>query len=126
MELRNLKSKDLFLMFQIINKIGIRKLKEVMSPEAVTEIMAAVADDGNAENITERVGLSLVIDIAGILFEGLPRCQNELFSLMAELSGKTVKEIEELPPADLMDAIVELVNKQEFPDFFKAASKLFK
>lgn len=124
MMLRKLKIDDVFPMFQILNKIGFKNLKEKINLESVQKIAQEAKKD--KKNINAAVGFDVVMEIAFFLLEGLPKAKDEIYSFLASLSGATEQEIAELSPADFMDMIVELLQKEEFKDFFKVVSKLFK
>lgn len=129
-ELRELKSADIFPMIQILNKIGFRELKEILTPDKIKEMMKTFKEAGSEEeseemNTTTVLGFNLIIEVVGVVMNNLPSCQVEIYKFMSNLSGLSVKDLEELPMADFAEMIIDLIQKQEFKDFFKAVSKLF-
>ena len=50
--------------------------------------------------------------------------RKEIYSFLADLSGLSVKDIQELDMAVFAEMIVELIMRDEFKDFFSAVSKL--
>lgn len=129
-ELRELKSADIFPMIQILNKIGFRELKEILTPEKIKEMMKTFKEAGSEKeseemNTTTVLGFNLIIEVVGVIMNNLPSCQTEIYKFMSNLSGLSVKDLEELPMADFAEMIIDLIQKQEFKDFFKAVSKLF-
>lgn len=137
-ELRELKSADIFPMIQILNKIGFRELKEILTPDKIKEMMKTFKEEKSEEkpeekseekseemNTTTVLGFNLIIEVVGVVMNNLPSCQVEIYKFMSNLSGLSVKDLEDLPMADFAEMIIDLIQKQEFKDFFKAVSKLF-
>ena len=71
-------------------------------------------------------GVSVVMEVVSIIMKNLPSCKNEIYTFLSGLSGMTVKEIGNLDMVTFTEMIVAVVQKQEFKDFFKVVSKLFK
>lgn len=115
--LRKLNAKDLFPLSTILSKIGVKQFKSVFQSIAV-----------DAKNGVEKdtLDLGLIFDIAGIILENLEKCEDNIFKFLSSVSGMKLKEVEELSPTDFMELIVEVVKKEEFKDFFKAASRFVK
>lgn len=111
-ELRRLSSKDIFPMAKIISKIGVKEFSSAFNGVDVT--------GGNVS----AVGFTVFIDIAGIIFENLGSCEKEIYSFLSDLSGVGVKDLQDLSMADFAQMIIDLVQKEEFRDFFKVVSKL--
>lgn len=126
-ELRTLKSDDLFPMFGILSKIGFKDLKEIITPDKIKDMKSMISqnDDENTD-ATTMLGVSVVMEIVSIIMKNLPSCKNEIYTFLSGLSGMTVKEIAELDMVTFTEMIVAVVQKQEFKDFFKVVSKLFK
>ena len=125
-ELRGLKSCDMFLMFTILSKIGFKDLKNSLSPEAIQNMMEAF--NGNEEDKdaqTTFLGFSIIMDVVEIIMKNLPSCEKEIYSLLASLSGMTVKEIADLDMVTFTEMVIAVVQKDEFKDFFKVVSRLF-
>lgn len=120
-ELRNLTSDDIFPMFQIISKIGIREFKSCFdSPEVKAAIAKSEELDLNS------VGLAVALDIGGIVLANVPKAKNDIYLLLSNLSGLTEQEIGALPMATFAQMIIDVVKKDEFKDFFQVVSRLFK
>lgn len=132
---RKLSSDDMFLMFSIIKKIGLKEFKQCFDGESVKQIMAKFVkvpgNDENAEapgNDGEKllaVGLAVGFDALDVIIGNLPKCKDEIYQLLAQASNVSVKEIR----GDgllMTDMIIDFFKKPEFPAFFKAVSKLFR
>lgn len=114
-ELRKLEAKDIAPMASIINKIGWKEFK----------VAFQTVDPKDMEN-PEALGMAMVFDMVGIVLANYERCQSDVFSFLASLSGLKVKQIESLPPAEFAEMVIEVVQKEEFKDFFTVVSALFK
>lgn len=133
-ELRNLTADDMFPMFQIISKIGVKEFKNCFSsPETKDAIAAARSNKGNEEVNDEAetdnlnaVGVSIALDIASVVLANIGNCKNDIYQLLSQLSGMTSKEIAQLPMLTFTKMVVAVIKKEEFKDFFKAAARLFK
>ena len=124
-ELRTLKADDMFLMFGILSKIGFNDLKDTLNPEKVKEITSAFKKNENGEDMSAFVGFNIMFSAVEIIMKNLPSCKNEIYSLLASLSGMTAKTIADLDMVTFTEMIIAVVRKEEFKDFFKAVAKLF-
>lgn len=116
--LRKLCADDMFIMFRIISKIGIKDLRKCM---AAADVKAAITGkDVNA------VGIAVAFEIAAVLMEHLPDCKKEIYSFLESLSGMKEKELAALDMATFVQMIIDVIRKEEFRDFFTAVSKSFK
>lgn len=128
-ELRTLKSDDLFPMFRILSKIGFKDLKEIITPDKIKDMKSMISqkdDEDENTDATTMLGVSVVMEVVSIIMKNLPFCKNEIYTFLSGLSGMTVKEIGNLDMVTFTEMIVAVVQKQEFKDFFKVVSKLFK
>lgn len=123
MEMRQLTSKDIFPMCQIIKKIGIDEFKQCFS---TPEVLKMVSEDGGTGKVANQIGISIMFDIVSIIVGNLPKCKDEIYNFLASITGSSSKELEELSIADFTQLIVDLVQKEEFKDFIGVVSKLFK
>lgn len=120
--LRELKAKDIAPMASILSKIGLKEIKECFNPDDIQEL----ASGKSAEEAAAAVGLTIFADIAGVIFDNYEKCQDDIFRLLASLSGKSKEEIASLPMDSFAEMIIDVIKKEEFKDFFKVVSKLFK
>ena len=121
-ELRKLEAKDIAPMASILSKIGMKEIKACFSPDDIQ----GLASGKSAEDVAAAVGFTVVFDIAGVIFGNYEKCQDDIFKLLASLSGKSKEEIAKLPLDTFFEMIVEVVRKEEFKDFISVVSKLFK
>ncbi len=142
-EFRRLQAEDIFPMFAIIKKIGIKEFKTIMGEGDDLKKLISLsfrknvedAENGNfrknvedAENGNDAIletGLSVAMDVVDIICGNLPKCENEIFAFLARTSNLKENAIRKLDFATFFMMIVDFVKKEEFKDFFKAVSKLF-
>ena len=138
--LRELCAEDIFPMLTIVKKIGLKEFKECLNKEALEGIVDIFIDgakaenkdgeNGNSENSTlAAVGISIlpsVIDLADVLIGNIAKCENDFYKFLENISNLSVAEIKKLKMADFVGMIVDVVKKEEFKDFFKVVSELFK
>lgn len=130
-EFRRLCAEDIFPMFAIIKKIGIREFKTILGEDGDVKKLISKAFKKNAENENAETdiiesGLSVAMDVVDIIVGNLPKCEKEIFVFLAKTSNLEEDEIRKLDFATFFMMIVDLVKKEEFRDFIKAVSKLFK
>lgn len=120
--LRKLEAKDIAPMASILSKIGLKEVKNCFSPDD----MKAIADGDGSIEAVGAVGVSVAFEIAGVILSNYERCQNDVFSFLASLSGMDKKQIESLPLDTFTEMVIDVVKKEDFKDFMKVVSTLFK
>ena len=126
-ELRELTADDMFPMFQIISKIGIREFKSCFESESVKKLAAEMTSGkASKDELKATVGVTVAFDLASVILSNLSSCKDDIYQLLAQLSGMTAKDIGKLPMAVFMEMIIDVIKKKEFSDFFQAAVKLFR
>lgn len=127
-EFKQLKSSDMFIMFKIINKIGLNEIKNQLEPKTIEKLVDSFKGKGKAkdkDSLMYSVGLSVSIEMVNVIIGNLPKCEDDIYTLLSRVSGKSKKEISELDMVTFTEYIVEFVKKDEFKDFTKVALKLF-
>ena len=119
--LRNLKASDLFMMTKIINKIGIKEVKNCFTSPDVKKAIAG----GETEDVTA-VGMQVMVELATVVVSNLAECEMEVYQFLASLTGTNPGEIKELPMNTFIDMILEVFRKEEFTDFFQRVVGLSK
>ena len=136
-KLRDLCSDDIFPMLTIIRKIGIKEFKECFNKETIEKIVELFMNNAKPEKEGENAqentlvvaGISMlptVFDIAEVLLNNIPKCENDVYKFLANVSDLSVDKIKKLKMADFMGMIVDVIKKDDFKDFFKVVSELFK
>lgn len=120
--LRPLEAKDVFLMSKIIGAIGVKEFKSCLESDEIKSIM----NNMNDEEAVASVGVAVFFDIAEIIFNNLPKCENDVYTFLGNLSGMETEQIESLPMVTFTEMIIDVTKKEEFKDFIVVVSKLFK
>ena len=123
-ELRKLTSKDIFPIVKLISKFGVNEFKKCFDPENVKGILNEKGEISG--EITEYVGMSIVFDVAAIVMSNISKCENEIYDFLSSVSNLDRKQIEELSPAEFAQMIIDIIQKEEFADFYGVVSKLLK
>lgn len=125
-EFRTLGAEDMFLMFSIIGKIGINKFKTCLESDDVKKLVKTISTGKIDEGFnTESASLQIVLEFAQILMCNLEFAKSDVFKLLSNTSNLTVDEVKVLSMIDFTEMVIDFVKKDEFPDFFKAVSRLF-
>lgn len=122
--LRALEAKDVFLMTKIIGAIGIKEFKDCFESDAIKS-MIDNANNDDSEAVAS-VGVTVFLDIAEIVLNNLSKCEKNVYALLGNLSGMENEQIESLPMNTFFEMIIDVIQKEEFKDFIKVVSKLFK
>ena len=126
-ELRRLTADDVFPMFQIISKIGIKEFKKCFeSPEVMQAVKSAASGEKGKDEIQTSVGMAVAFDLAGIVMSNLGNCKADIYQFLAQVSGMTTKEIAALPMVTFFEMVIDVIKKDEFKDFFQVVAKLLK
>lgn len=125
---RKLASDDMFLMFTIIKKIGLKELKTCIEGEELEKLIDVfqnTEESADKENALLAVGAGAVVNVIDVIIGNLPKCKEEIYQLLAQTSDLTVDQIR----ADALlftEMVIDFFKKEEFPAFIKVVSKLFK
>ena len=118
---RQLNSTDIFPVCNIISKIGIRELRDCFKGQDLSAMTNT--DD---ESAVMALGATVALDIAGIIFANMQKCQKEIYSFLSSVTGLSEKELKTMPPADFADIVIHFFKKEELKDFMKVVSKFIK
>jgi len=121
---RPLNATDMMPMFRIIGKIGIDEFSNCFNSDAVQSILKNKGKD--TAKITDVVGLKIFLDAANVIINHIPDCEEEIFQLLASVSGLSVKEVKAFDFVTFTRMIIDFVKKEEFKDFIGVVSELFK
>ena len=124
-ELRELKSQDIFPMMKILGNIGMDELKDIVSGENIKSLITTTNANEKNEDVATVLGFNLVLEIAGVVMNNLPKCEKDIYKFLGGLSGMTEKQIADLPMVTFAEMIMAVIDKDEFKDFFKVVSRLF-
>ena len=137
---RRLSSPDIFPMFKIIGKIGLKEFTAAIDKnvlmELIAEFTAEKAEEGAKEGTEEAKdniwgsfavnGASVILGIADVIISRLPNCENDIYQILSQTSNLSVDEIKALDAAVFFEMLMDFIMKDEFKDFIKVVSRLFK
>lgn len=127
MELRNLQATDIFLIVKILNKIGYEKIRKEINVDeimSVREKLSTTDDEKKKTSLIAEYGVNVVMSVLGILLENLPLIEQDLYNFVGSVAGIKAKDVAKMDINKFVDLLIEIINKEEFKDFFKRASKL--
>lgn len=127
---RKLSADDMFLMFNIISKIGIREFRACFEDETIGKLLKKFTTKTEEEESNDEAALYTLATVAllpaiDIILGNLSKCKEDMLTLLSQVSGMKVKEIRE-DAILFMEMVVDFLHKPEFPDFMRVVSKLFK
>ena len=123
--MRNLQATDIFSVVKILNGIGLKNIKEAINLDEINNLRKGMTED-NADVITSQVGLNVVMSIATIILENLPNVESDLYNFISSVIDMKAKDVAKMDMGEFMDVLITIIQKEEFKDFFKRASKLIK
>ena len=123
--MRNLQATDIFSVVKILNGIGLKNIKESIDFEEINKIRKGMTED-NADAVTSQVGVNVVMSIATVILENLPNVESDLYNFIGSVIDMKAKEVAKMDMGEFIDILVAIIQKEEFKDFFKRASKLIK
>ena len=123
--MRNLQATDIFSVVKILNGIGLKNVKEAIDFEEINKIRKGMTEE-NADVISSQVGLNVVMSLATVIIENLPKIENDLYNFIGSVIDVKAKDVAKMDMGEFMDVLITLIQKEEFKDFFKRASKLIK
>ena len=122
--LRALNSKDIFPMMKIISCIKISKFSDCFSSdEAKRLIEKSMQNQKITMKDVEELGMGIAFEIGDVILENLPNAEKYIYQLLSNLSGMTVKELEDMNPEMFLTMIMDVVKQSGFVRFFKVALK---
>lgn len=122
---RKLSAVDVFPMFKIIGAIGINEFTACFEKDGVKNMIASLTGEAE-EDMSSIVGISVILEIANVIIGNLPKCENEIYQILSQTSNLTVAQVKKLDMAVFFEMVIDFIKKEEFKDFIKVVSKLFK
>lgn len=136
---RTLGGGDVFLMFRIIGKIGVKEFNACFEHDGIKHLVAAMMgeklakakeNEGEGEEEEETsysvTYVTVILEVADVIFRNLPKCEDEIFQMLSQTSNLSVAQVKKLNLAQFTEMVIDFIKKEEFKDFIKVVSKLFK
>ena len=121
---KELTTEHIFPMFKLLNKMGLQDMKDNQNVKNIIFMFS----DAKARKALDpsKLGLDIFLELACIITESIQKFESEFYGLLSMTSDLSVEQIKKQSPAVTFEMIVDFVKKEEFGDFFKVATKLFK
>ena len=128
---RTLGGEDVFLMFKIIGKIGVKEFNACFENDGIKNLLMSLMGEKKAEKDGEDQSvsvtyISVILEVADVIFKNIPKCENEIFQMLSQTSDLSVDQVKALDFATFTEMVIDFIKKEEFRDFIKVVSKLFK
>ena len=128
---RLLGAPDMFLMSKIISKIGIKEFKTCLESDGIKNLiqnaMVDTAQNGGKETDFISAGAEVALELASVILTNLPKCEADIYQMLSQTSNLTIDEIKAPGNAVMfLEMVIDFVKKEEFRDFIKVVSTLFK
>ena len=125
-EFRKLGAPDMFIMCRIISKIGVNEFTACFEKDGIKNLLASVTGEDGKEDIPSIVGISVIFEIANVILGNLPKCESEIYQILAQTSNQPIENIKSMDMVTFFEMVVDFIKKEEFRDFIKAVSRLLK
>lgn len=125
--LRSLQGADIFPMSAIIKKIGVKEFKNAFQDEEIKDLVKSInSGEISKDAAANQAGMAVILNIVDVVLGNLPRAQKDIYKFLASLSGMKPDEVAALPMATFTGMVIDVIQKDEFKDFIKVVSRLFK
>lgn len=148
-ELRTLEAIHVMPMVSILRKIGLKELKNIISKETLEDIISLFMGDAknatttsneetetkdeetetNNENALAAIGISILptaLDVVEMILANFEKVETDIFKFLESISNLSIDEVKHLSLPNITEMIIDVIQKEEFKDFYKVVSKLFK
>lgn len=125
--LRSLQGADIFPMSAIIKKIGVKEFKNAFQDEEIKDLVKSInSGEISKDAAANQAGMAVILNIVDVVLGNLPRAEKDIYKFLASLSGMKPDEVAALPMATFTGMVIDVIQKDEFKDFIKVVSRLFK
>lgn len=118
--MRKINTKDVFQLGRIFKKINIKQVAVSMAGD-INNAMEKDKGQDNDTNIKE-VGMNLIFSV----IENCPDAENEIYIFISNISGFTVKEIENMDIEDFFELLKEIAQNNDLKKVFRSTLNLLK
>ena len=125
--LRSLQGADIFPMSAIIKKIGVKEFKNAFQDEEIKDLVKSInSGEISKDAAANQAGMAVILNIVDVALGNLPSAEKDIYKFLASLSGMKPDEVAALPMATFTGMVIDVIQKDEFKDFIKVVSRLFK
>ena len=113
---------------RIISKIGINEFTACFGKEGVLNAIRQMSADQKKSDAGAMIAYaSIALEAANVVLGNIDKCRQDIYSMLERTSNMTIEEITAEGNAVLfLEMLVDFLKKEEFGDFIKVVSKLFK
>lgn len=126
---RRLSTVDVFPMFKIISAIGINEFMACLESDSlknVVNMLTSKEDADDMDNIIAMGAVAGILEITNVILGNIGKCESDIYQLLSQTSNMSVAQIKKLDMVIFFEMIIDFIKKEEFRDFIKVVSKLFK
>lgn len=124
---KKIKSTAVFPMFKLLNKIGVKEFKNCFESDTVKNAIKKSMEGGmEGDELAKSVGINVIMEIAAVVFENVPKCEDDIYTMLSSVSNLSKKEIKDLEMSEFFEMIIDFIKLDDFKDFIKVVSRLFK
>lgn len=134
LEMRELKGDDLFTLLSIVGKLDIKdefiKMFEnnsnadKVAPMDKQKKEPTKAEKAKQETEAEKRGMEVMANLLQKVLMNLGTIKKDINSLLADLTGQTVKDIQNLGLKEYTALVIAFFKKPELADFFSSIASL--
>ena len=111
--MRTLMYTDIMPMFNILSKVGFKELKNKITPEML-------------QGDVNQIGFTVLMSLSETILDNVQACEEDLINFMGSVANLKPEEVRSMTLVEFTELFVGILQKDDFKDFFKVVSKLFK
>lgn len=120
MEIRNLRGDDVFLVLNILGKLELK--------DELVKVFGEFGGDDKKKKLTEKEiqqrGMNVMAALLQQVLRNILAVKEDVNALLADLTGKSIKEIKNLGAAEYTRLLVQLFKNPEIKEVFTSAASL--
>lgn len=121
--LRRLNDEDLWPVLDIIGKVFPDDASKLIASTLLEVTEGDTIDKAKLDKAISRVGADVVVKLATAVMKNMKLVKNEVYALLADVSGIPAEEIKKMPFGTSPMMIWDMVKNETNADFFAAVSK---
>jgi hypothetical protein len=126
---RKLATVDVFPMFKIISAIGINEFMACLESESLKNVVKTFTSKEDTDDMDSIMAMGAVagfLEITNVILGNIGKCESDIYQLLSQTSNLSVAQIKKLDMVVFFEMIIDFIKKEEFKDFIKVVSTLFK
>jgi hypothetical protein len=127
---RTLSTVDVFPMFKIISSIGINEFMMCLESDSLKNVINMLTNkeesEDDVDNIIAMGAIAGFLEIANVIMGNIGKCEKDIYQLLSQTSNLSIEQVKGLDMVTFFEMVIDFIKKDEFKDFIKVVSKLFK